>query len=391
MQPRRRSRGLVDASDRAEQSGDLEDGVHRGASLTAGEKGALHRGESPCGGLSLQGWRARGVLVRTPAGKGSDRPRYGSFVWSRPGDGRGQKAARLWCGRRNLRERGQSVETKDWGNEPLGVNRAATLWCGIPIATHGHRFANRLACFTGRRSGSLMEQAEGGTEIDDRTFDPRRLLVDWANEQDAWVRRLVGIVLSSRRPIGDMQAAELYDMYLTEKGLQGGGSAPEPEPDLAYPTDGAASAEELRLIRLSNVDGVNALTSGSEIEFCDNLTILYGENGTGKTGYARVLKRLAALRDAEEIVPNIHGSGGTIPTAQIDYRLGEAEKTLAWQNQVGVSPFTRMSIFDSPAVNVRVDENLSYVVHAGRDFACSATSMRASAPSKSSVRGQFAR
>ena len=192
-----------------------------------------------------------------------------------------------------------------------------------------------------------------------QTLDPRRLLVDWANEQDAWVRRLVAIVLSSRRPISEPQADELYDVYLAEKGLRDA-DCPE-EPPLAYPTDGAASAEDLRLIKLSNVDGVNALTPGSEIEFCENLTILYGENGTGKTGYARILKRLGALRDASEIVPNIHRSRTTTPTARIDYRLGDAEKTLTWNNEVGVSPFTRMSIFDSPAVNLRVDENLSYV------------------------------
>ena len=199
-------------------------------------------------------------------------------------------------------------------------------------------------------------------EADDdvgQTFDPRRLLVDWANEQDAWVRRLVAIVLSSRRPISELQADELYDMYLAEKGLEDA-DCPE-EPLLAYPTDGAASAEDLRLIKLSNVDGVNALMPGSEIEFCENLTILYGENGTGKTGYARILKRLGALRDAEEIIPNIHRSRTTTPTARIDFRLGDAEKTLTWNNEVGVSPFTRMSIFDSPAVNLRVDENLSYV------------------------------
>ena len=81
-----------------------------------------------------------------------------------------------------------------------------------------------------------MEQAEKGIEVADRTLDPRRLLVDWANEQDGWVRRLVGIVLSARRPISESQAAELYDMYLAEKGLQNGQYAPEP--DLAYPTMG---------------------------------------------------------------------------------------------------------------------------------------------------------
>ena len=208
--------------------------------------------------------------------------------------------------------------------------------------------------------GRLMPQNEEDAGTVDQALDPRRLLVDWANGQDGWVRRLVGIVLASRRPVGEAQVAELYELYLAEKGLQG--EAPLQEPELAYPTDGASATEELRLTKLSQVAGVNALTPGSEIEFCDGLTILYGENGTGKTGYARVLKRLGALRDPEEIVPNIHANGGsTTPTAQVDFRLGEAEDSLTWRNEVGVSPFTRMSIFDSPAVNVRVDENLSYV------------------------------
>ena len=136
----------------------------------------------------------------------------------------------------------------------------------------------------------MMVHVEKAGDVVGQTFDPRRLLVDWANEQDGWVRRLVAIVLSSHRPISELQADELYDIYLAEKGLKEA-DCPE-EPPLAYPTDGAASAEDLRLIKLSNVNGVNALMPGSEIEFCENLTILYGENGTGKTGYARILKRL---------------------------------------------------------------------------------------------------
>lgn len=105
---------------------------------------------------------------------------------------------------------------------------------------------------------------------------------------------------------------ELYDMGLVEKGRHVGEHASEPE--LAYPTDRAASAEDLRLVRLSNVERRRSKCPdpGSEIEFCDNLTILYGENGTAKTGYARVLKRLAALRDAEEIVPARSAAGETV-------------------------------------------------------------------------------
>jgi AAA domain-containing protein len=190
--------------------------------------------------------------------------------------------------------------------------------------------------------------------------DPKRLLVDWANNQDGWVRRLVGQVMASHRPISDEQTAELFERYLAEKGLRG--ESPEAEPSLAYRTDATAEADVLRLVRLSEVAGVNALSPGAVIDFFPGLTILYGENGTGKTGYARILKRLAAVRVPEEIVPNIHTSSSRqMPTAKIDFQVGGVDAALTWNNEVGVSPFTRMSIFDSPAVNLRVDDDLSYV------------------------------
>ena len=190
-------------------------------------------------------------------------------------------------------------------------------------------------------------------------LDPRRLLVDWANKQDGWVRRLVGLVLTSQRPLSGEQADGLFELYLAEKGLRD--TTPEVEADLPYPTDAAAATDALQLVSLSDVSGVNALTPGATIDFCPGLTILYGENGTGKTGYARVLKRLSAVRDPESILPNIHASERATPTATLKFRLGDREETLVWHNEVGLSPFTRMSIFDSPAVNLRVDENLSYV------------------------------
>jgi hypothetical protein len=202
--------------------------------------------------------------------------------------------------------------------------------------------------------------SEQGDDNPESVLDPKRLLVDWANKQDAWVRHLVREIMSSRRPLGDDQADELYDAYLVEKGLADG-TAPADAP-LPYPTDGLAATETLRLVRMAEVSGVNALTPGASIDFSPGLTILYGENGTGKTGYARVLKRLAAVRDAEEIVPNIHSvAKAPTPTARIEYELGGVADSVTWKNELGISPFTRMSIFDSPAVNVRVDENLAYV------------------------------
>ena len=192
-----------------------------------------------------------------------------------------------------------------------------------------------------------------------QTLDPRHLLIDWANKQDSWVRRLVGHIIASQRPISDEQTTEFFELFLAEKGLHG--SSPEIEPELPYPRAGSAQSDPLRLLSLSKVSGVNALSPGGTIDFSPGLTILYGENATGKTGYARILKRISAVQYPEEILPNINSTAVLTPTATIDYELGDIRASIEWHNEIGVSPFTRMSVFDSPSVNVRVDESLAYV------------------------------
>ncbi len=190
-------------------------------------------------------------------------------------------------------------------------------------------------------------------------LDARHLLIDWANHQDGWVRRLVGQVIASQRPIGEEQTKELFELFLAEKGLDG--TWAEVEPKLPYPAAGSAQADPLRLLSLSKVSGVNALSPGATIDFSPGLTILYGENGTGKTGYARILKRISAVQYPEKIIPNVNSTAAQTPAATIEYELGGVHKSIEWNDEVGVSPFTRMSVFDSPSVNIRVDDSLSYV------------------------------
>jgi hypothetical protein len=48
-------------------------------------------------------------------------------------------------------------------------------------------------------------------------------------------------------------------------------------------------------------------------------------------------------------------------TARVEYTIGPDAKVLEWAGEQGVAPFTRMSIFDSPAVNFHVDDDLEYV------------------------------
>ena len=191
---------------------------------------------------------------------------------------------------------------------------------------------------------------------DPELVDPRALLADWANSNDEWVRLRVAEVLASGRAVGDSTVEKAYKLFRQEKALDKRELPTLAKLDVEARQD--ESAPPLSLTRLSDVRGVNALVPGAIIEPHEGLTILYGENGTGKTGYSRVFKALANSRTADTILGDIEADTTEAQTATLEYKLGDDEQTLAWTGERGVSPFTRMSIFDSPAVSTHVDDDL---------------------------------
>lgn len=188
----------------------------------------------------------------------------------------------------------------------------------------------------------------------------RALLVTWANQQDHWVRGIVGQVLESRRPLSDESVTAIYERFLVEKELAPGTvTAVEA---LVWDEGAAENSEPLVLKGLEAVEGVNALSKGQSIAFNRQMTIVFGENGAGKTGYVRVLKRVANVRTAEDILPDIRGTAKAAPSAVLKYALGDKDADpLIWDGTKGVHPLTRMDVFDARAVDLHIDEDLTYV------------------------------
>ncbi len=120
--------------------------------------------------------------------------------------------------------------------------------------------------------------------------DPRNLLSEWANASDEWVRFIVRHVLQGGGPLGSEEEADAYALFRQEKAFDTRELAVE-LPLATFESEDEA-IEPLTLTSLSGVTGVNALVEGGLIEPHEGLTILFGENGTGKTGYSRIFKAL---------------------------------------------------------------------------------------------------
>jgi ABC-type lipoprotein export system ATPase subunit len=189
----------------------------------------------------------------------------------------------------------------------------------------------------------------------------RQSLVDWANGQDSWVRALVDAILTVPSEVSEATLQGIYGRYLLEKGLLDGGEV-EPIEPLAVGDVQVATKAPLTIDGLSAVSGVNALAANQEIDFNPNLTIIFGENGSGKTGYTRILKTLANVRTVEDILGDVTESGPRAKKkCKIRYTVDGTTKDFEWTGETGVIPFTAISIFDSPAVSLHVDDDLSYL------------------------------
>jgi hypothetical protein len=189
--------------------------------------------------------------------------------------------------------------------------------------------------------------------------DPRDQLGEWGNSADEWVRYIVRHVLTGAGPLSQDEAAGAYALFRQEKAFDPR-ELPAEEP-LAITESQDEAIEPLALTSISKVVGVNALVEGGVIEPHAGLTILFGENGTGKTGYSRIFKALAASRTVDVILGDIEAATPKPQSALITYTLGSDAKTYTWAGNQGVAPFTRMSIFDSPCVSFHVDDDLEYV------------------------------
>jgi hypothetical protein len=185
-------------------------------------------------------------------------------------------------------------------------------------------------------------------------------LASWANGLDGWVRVIASRVLARRTALDDDTIEVGYQEMLAEKGLSS--EAPKSAPAIEITEAPPDDAPPLRLIRIGETSHVNRLVDGQEISFNNRITVVYGENASGKTGYARVLKQVAGARSAGRVLPDVYTSSPGTPTATIEYSLGSNMEAVAWlDGSPAVPDLGRVCVFDAPAAPLHVDDDLTYL------------------------------
>ena len=112
-----------------------------------------------------------------------------------------------------------------------------------------------------------------------------------------------------------------------------------------------AGDDPVTIVSVQELEHVNALSSEKPLTFDEKgLTIVYGDNGSGKSGYARLLKRITRSRHREqEVLTDVFKDNSLAkPTAKLAIKIGNnSATTIKWPDS-SHPELKRMLFFDAP-------------------------------------------
>ena len=192
------------------------------------------------------------------------------------------------------------------------------------------------------------------------TDEALKSIIMWSKSQAAWqrdaLRRLLYKETLSQKDIDELLIqckSKHIPPTSTDTQIE---SIPIDTKDLPL----SQELESVSLRAILRIRNVNAIDIDSELRFqTEGLTVIYGDNGTGKSGYARILMNSCRSRAKhKKILPNIHDPSSVPPaSAAIELQLGEIPRTSLWQDGASCEPLLSLvSIFDSECASVQVTE-----------------------------------
>ena len=179
-------------------------------------------------------------------------------------------------------------------------------------------------------------------------------ILEWSRERPMWQRdALRRLVLNNE--LSDEDISSLTEICKSSHGLA--------EQQITDPLatehmpEGTTGAAPVSLVSIFHHRGVNALAEDQTLTFGPGLTVVYGDNGAGKTGYIRILKSACRARGQEHILGNVvSGTSPLAPVIAIKYKIGTEPEPREWVGSGGGEFVSRVSVFDTQCAAVYLTE-----------------------------------
>lgn len=184
-------------------------------------------------------------------------------------------------------------------------------------------------------------------------------LWEWTEGHGNWAKFLIKKIINLENSLSDNQLEFVYNIFLRDIFPSDKKSPIDIQrPSLTFDNT------DLKLLSMSEIEGVNKLASGQILNFSNNVTVIYGANATGKSGYSRILKTLGLCYQKEnKVLCNVYDDmGEKNQKAKIKYILNDKLGEFTWDGTCQSPELRYLSIFTNDCVNISIGRKRDLLV-----------------------------
>ncbi len=185
-------------------------------------------------------------------------------------------------------------------------------------------------------------------------------IVDWADSKLKYWEQLALHKIMSGAILDDQAYKDLLEeLYIDFKLKPDRGNRLGIDFDAFKKKGTQAVSSNIQICEIKNFQNVNALVPAQCLPIGPALTVVYGANGAGKSGYTRVLGCAGFMRGDVDVLPNVHdpNSTGQVPTVEIEVDDGSGKKCLSYSPGQECIELNSLHVFDVKSVQEHLVKN----------------------------------
>ncbi len=182
-------------------------------------------------------------------------------------------------------------------------------------------------------------------------------IFQWSKDKPSWIREALAR-LYSKEKLDENDFDELYNICINDGTIIDN-----------YSNDSinhtSQSGKVIRLLEVKDVNNINALAEEQRLTFSpSDMTIVYGDNGSGKSGYVRILKKVCRARYTDAVLTNVYKQDvANEQSATIKFSIDGTRSEFTWKNStIPPNQLSAISVFDAKCASIHVDaaNNVAY-------------------------------
>lgn len=172
-------------------------------------------------------------------------------------------------------------------------------------------------------------------------------ILDWVATLPKWQQKL-SYALVEKKKVTEDELEEIYEIFKVEMFLTDGDLSSY---DIQEQTYESEDSHDIKWRSVGNLHGVNKLKTGPVLNVSDGLTVVYGENGSGKSGYTRLLNNAFISRGDQEILHNIYSDNPEEVSADFQFSIDGTVEEYHFPEMKDAFPFKSIRNFDAKSAS----------------------------------------